>query len=122
MIERYIGKQVKVKGKGKTGVYRWKGGLLESKSMQAGARALRAGFFEHILDGEVLSAMRVIDYRNCSFTRYLSYARWREGLLKVAQEHRNLLPLLRRINPEQWTRNNLFSRTLWVRGGADSRR
>ncbi|WP_343201687.1 type IA DNA topoisomerase [Pseudomonas aeruginosa] len=115
MIERYIGKQVKVKGK--TGVYRWKGGLLESKSMQAGARALRAGFFEHILDGEVLSAMRVIDYRNCSFTRYLSYARWREGLLKVAREHRNLLPLLRRINPEQWTRNNLFSRTLWVRGG-----
>ncbi|HHN4401291.1 TPA: PcfJ domain-containing protein [Pseudomonas aeruginosa] len=115
MIERYIGKQVKVKGK--TGVYRWKGGLLESKSMQAGARALRAGFFEHILDGEVLSAMRVINYRNCSFTRYLSYARWREGLLKVAREHRNLLPLLRRINPEQWTRNNLFSRTLWVRGG-----
>ncbi|MBH4435126.1 PcfJ domain-containing protein [Pseudomonas aeruginosa] len=115
MIERYIGKQVKVKGK--TGVYRWKDGLLESKSMQAGARALRAGFFEHILDGEVLSAMRVIDYRNCSFTRYLSYARWREGLLKVAREHRNLLPLLRRINPEQWARNNLFSRKLWVRGG-----
>ncbi|HDQ4465234.1 TPA: PcfJ domain-containing protein [Pseudomonas aeruginosa] len=115
LIERYIGRRVPVKGK--AGKYRWKDGLLESKSMMAGARALRAAFFEHIFDGEVLSAMRAIDYRDCSFIRYLNYARWRPGLLKVAQEHRNLLPLLRCINPAQWGRDDLFSRKLWVRGG-----
>lgn len=118
MIQHYIGKQVPVKGK--AGKYRWKDGLLESKSMIAGARALRAAFFEHIFDGEVLSAMRVIDYRDCSFTRYLNYARWRSGLLKVAQEHRNLLPLLPCINPAQWGRDDLFSRKLWVRDGRKS--
>jgi len=95
-------------------------GRLDPETMKAGARALRAAFFQHILDHEVLSAVLAINYRECGFRRYLQFARYRSGLLKVAAEHRNLLPLLPGINPDQWSRNDLFSRKLWVKDGRKS--
>ncbi|MEX3606638.1 MAG: hypothetical protein VB142_11420 [Burkholderia sp.] len=65
--------------------------------------------------------MLAIDYRDSAFLRYLRYARLRPALVKVATEHRNLLPLLSPgITPEQWGRDDLFSRKLWVRDGRKS--
>ena len=118
LIERYIGRQGAYNNKRKT--YDWKPGLLDPGSMMSGARALRAAFFQHFLDREVLSAMLAIDYWDSAFLRYLRYARLRPALVKVATEHRNLLPLLPGINPEQWGRDDLFSRKLWVRDGRKS--
>lgn len=118
LIERYIGRQGAYNKKRKS--YNWKPGRLDPESMKAGARALRAAFFQHFLDREVLSAMLTIDYRDSSFLRYLRYARLRQPLVKVASERRNLLPLLPGINPEQWGRDDLFSRKLWVRDGRKS--
>jgi hypothetical protein len=97
--------------------YRRKPWRLNPESMEAGCRALRAAFFQHILDNDVLSAMLVINYKHASFADYLRYARYRPALLKVAVEHRNLLPLLPGLNPLQWGRDDLFSRKLWVKDG-----
>lgn len=118
LIERYIGRQGAYNNRRKT--YDWKPGRLDPESMKAGARALRAAFFQHILERDVLSAMLAIDYRDTSFLRYLRYASLRPALVKVATERRNLLPLLTGINPEQWGRDDLFSRKLWVRDGRKS--
>jgi hypothetical protein len=97
--------------------YRWSPSRLDPKSMESGCRALRAAFFQHILDRDVLSAMLVINYKKASFVDYLRYVSYRPALLKVATEHRNLLPLLPTINPKQWGRDDLFSRKLWVKDG-----
>ncbi|MCC7005958.1 MAG: PcfJ domain-containing protein [Ottowia sp.] len=114
MMVRYLGKEGELDRE--TVRYRWKDGLLTSASMEAGARALRAAIFQHIIEKEVFSAMLVMDYRNVPFLRYLAYAKYRLGLLKVAQERRNLLPLLPGINPEQWDRPDLFAKKLWIKG------
>lgn len=118
IVARYLGRDGPYNKRRKA--YDRIGGLLDPKSMEAGARALRAAIFQHILDRDVLSAMLVIDYRDTSFVRYLHFARHRAGLLKVASEHRNLLPLLSGIDPAQWGRDDLFSRKLWVRDGRQS--
>lgn len=118
LIERYIGRRGAYSIK--CNAHDWKPGLLDPKSMMSGARALRAAFFQHFLDREVLSAMLAIDYQDTSFRRYLWYAQQRHALIKVATEHRNLLPLLPDINPVQWGRDDLFSRKLWVRDGRKS--
>lgn len=91
-------------------------GILKWGLMAAACRSLWFAFFRYFHDREVLSAMLCIDFWDRRFTRYLGYARHRTGLLKVAREHRNLLPLLRGINPHQWALDDLFSRKLWVRG------
>lgn len=92
-------------------------GKVPSASMEAGARALRARWFDHILDRDVLCACLAIDYRRLTSRYFLLMARQRENVLRVLREHRNLLPLLARINPAEWNRDNLFSRRLWVRDG-----
>ncbi|MEQ1531483.1 MAG: hypothetical protein ABL925_19380 [Methylococcales bacterium] len=51
------------------------------------------------------------------FKNYLHYAIHRSGFLKVAKEHRNLLPLLPFIAPALWLRDDLFSQKLWVKQG-----
>lgn len=115
IFAKYLGKQNGWNKKRKE--YKWKDGILTSSSMMSGARALRAAFFQHILDNEVLSAMLCIDYKNVSFIGYLRFALYRNGLLKVSKEHRNLLPILPKINPRAWGRDDLFSRKLWVKDG-----
>jgi hypothetical protein len=114
LITRYIGTQGKYDTK--KNKYEWKDGYLKSDSMMAGARALRAAVYHHILEKEVLSAVLAIDYKYVPFVGYLTYAKHRVGLLKVRSEHRNFLPMLPRINPAQWERADLFSRKLWVKG------
>jgi hypothetical protein len=118
LIARYLGQHRGWNAEDKS--REWTRGYLDPNTMKAGARALRAAFYNHILDHAVLSAMLAINYRDCSFLRYLDYARQRTGLLKVSTEHRNLLPLLPGVNPEQWQRDDLFSRKLWVKDGRKS--
>ena len=60
--------------------------------------------------------MLAVSYR-CTFHDYLLCARHRVGLLQIARERRNLLPLLALINPAKWERSDLFSRKLWVLSG-----
>ncbi|WP_020406884.1 PcfJ domain-containing protein [Hahella ganghwensis] len=115
LIKHYIGEQGAFNKKKKE--FDWIPGWLDPESAKNGARSLRGAFFNYILDHEVLSAMLAIDYRDTCFLSYLRYARFRSGLLKVSTERRNLLPLLPGINPEQWGRNDLLSRNLWVKDG-----
>lgn len=95
-------------------------GLLSKASMDFGARTLRAIWWDHFVDRDVLSALLVIDWWKWNVTKYLKYARYRPALLKVSAEHRNLLSVLEAINPQQWGRDDLFSRKLWVRDGRKS--
>ena len=88
--------------------------------MDSGARTLRAIWWDHFVDRDVLSALLGITWRQWTVAEYLKYARYRPALLKVAAEHRNLLPVLMEINPQQWGRDDLFSRKLWVRDGRKS--
>ncbi|WP_312602279.1 PcfJ domain-containing protein [Pseudomonas luteola] len=116
--EFYLGRYTE--SKDRKGKWSHIDGLLKSPSMEAGARALRAAFFDHVYDSTLMSAVLVIDFRQVSFTEYLKYARYRAGFLKVAREHRNLLPILPHINPAYWEMDDLFSRKLWVRDGRSS--
>ena len=95
-------------------------GLISTASMNSGARTLRAVWWDHFVDREVLSALLCIRRYTWSISEYLQYARHRQALLKVAAERRNLLPILTMINPSQWGRDDLFSRKLWVRDGRKS--
>lgn len=115
LIQKYIGKQI---GYTKEGKPKWVNGFLKPKTMMAGARALRAAIFDHLLDADVLSALLAIDYKKLiTLKYYLGFARHRDGLLRVSREHRNLLPLLPEIDRAYWNRKDLFSRKLWVRDG-----
>lgn len=114
LLDRYLGKQVGVTKKGGP---KYKNGFLKPKLMLAGARALRAILFDHLLDREVVSAALAIDYRHLSLERYLRLARRRADLLRVSREQRNMLPILQQIAPSYWARKDLFSRKLWVRDG-----
>ncbi|WP_199028879.1 PcfJ domain-containing protein [Ralstonia sp. ASV6] len=114
LLGKYLGKGTGIRNDGKEN---WKDGLLTTESMLAGARALRAAIFDHVLDAEVLSAMLAIEYDVVWFHDYLRHAKNRDALLKVSKERRNLLPLLRDIRVDQWSRDDLFSRKLWVRDG-----
>lgn len=95
-------------------------GLLSKASVDYGARTLRAIWWDHFVDRDVLSALLGITWRKWDVAGYLRYARYRPALLKVAAEHRNLLPVLMEIAPDQWGRDDLFSRKLWVRSGRKS--
>ena len=88
--------------------------VLNCENMRRAMKALRKQFFAHIVEPELFSAIGVIDYRRHTVGRYLYYARRRDAVLKVAREHRNLLPLLPAIAPEHWGRDDLFSRRVWV--------
>lgn len=118
LIRKYVGRQDAYDKK--KNEYAWIDGFLKPDVMQAGARALRAVFCDHFLDGKLLSAILAIDYQYLTFVDYLRYALHRNGLLKVSSEHRNLLPMLPHINPIFWDRPDLFSRKLWVRGDRKS--
>lgn len=61
-----------------------------------------------------MSAILGIDYKTSTLNKYLFYMLNQPGLFKVADEPRNLLPLLPYINPKQWHADNLFSKRNWV--------
>ena len=88
--------------------------VLDREHMRGAMKALRKQFFAHIVEPELFSAIGVIDFRQHTVGRYLYYARRRDAVLKVAREHRNLLPLLPAIAPCHWGRDDLFSRKVWV--------
>ncbi|EHM51859.1 PcfJ domain-containing protein [Cardiobacterium valvarum] len=88
--------------------------VLDRENMRGAMKALRKQFFAHIVEPELFSAIGVIDFRRHTVGRYLYYARRRDAVLKVAREHRNLLPLLPAIAPCHWGRDDLFSRKVWV--------
>jgi len=114
LVSRFIGHD------GLSDKSRWRGGVLKPKRMEPGARALRAAIWGHLIDREVFSAMCTITGKFITFHDYMRYAKHREGLLKVAREHRNLLPLLPSFDGSLWSRDDLFSRHLWVKDGREA--
>ena len=114
LIQHYLGKVV---GRTRTGKEKWHKGFLKPKVMMAGAKALRASIFDHVLEADMLSAILAIDYRAMTLCDYLRFAVHRDAVLRVAQERRNLLPLLPEISKDYWNRKDLFSRKLWVKDG-----
>lgn len=116
LFRKYFGGEIR----NRKGEFHRSQGLLTNASTDSGAKALRAVWWDHFVDREMLSALLAMDWRKWTVAGYLKYVRHRPALLKVAAEHRNLLPVLKEINPQQWGRNDLFSRKLWVRDGRKS--
>lgn len=114
LVQRYVGKSV---GRTKAGKEKWRKGFLKPKVMIAGAKALRASIFDHVLEADLLSAILAIDYKLVTLCDYLRFALHRDAVLRVAKEHRNFLPLLPEITKEHWDRKDLFSRKLWIKDG-----
>lgn len=52
-------------------------GLIAKASMDSGARTLRAIWWNHFVDRDVLSALLGITWRQWTVTEYLKYARYR---------------------------------------------
>ncbi len=94
----------------------WINGALHPAGMVRAARALRAAFFDNIVDKRLFSVALAIEYREMDLHRYLKLALHQEAVLRVAKERRNLLPLLPCIDSAQWHRDDLFSKRWWVRG------
>lgn len=92
----------------------YKKGIISRDSMKDGAKSLLHVFYKKIIDKEIASAVFSIDYAN-GFHDYLVYAEHAENFIKVARSHRNLLPLLKRISPEHWGRDDIFSEKLWFK-------
>lgn len=95
---------------------------LEPSRFAQALRALRKNIWIEIIDREVLSAVARVKGFDSSILLidYLRCARYSDDLLRVDREARNLLPLLERIRPEQWHRQDLFARRLWVKDGRKS--
>lgn len=91
--------------------------FLDPKGCEAGARSLRAAFYEHIAEKDLLGAAWALNYRYGNLTSYLTLALRADEVRRIARESRNLLPLMASIRPEHWTRTDLFSRKIWVRDG-----
>lgn len=91
--------------------------FLDPKGCEAGARSLRAAFYEHIAEKDLLGAAWALDYRYGTLTDYLTLALRADEVRRISRESRNLLPLMASIRPEHWTRTDLFSRKIWVRDG-----
>lgn len=101
-------------------VSKWQPGALHPGGMIQAARALRAAFFDHVVDKELFSVALAIDYRDVDVGRYLKLAMHRGAVLRVAKERRNLVPLLPHIDSKQWHRDDLFARKWWIRGERQS--
>lgn len=114
LITRYIGKR---RRGGTNPDEDWHQGFLTNESMKAGARALRAALFDHVLTPDLMSAILAMQYKIVTITDYIWYARQHDDVLRIAKERRNLLPLLPWIAREKWKRQDLFSRKLWVKNG-----
>ncbi len=91
--------------------------FLDPKGCEAGARSLRAAFYEHIAEKDLLGAAWALDYRYGTLTDYLTLALRADEVRRISRESRNLLPLMASIRPEHWKRMDLFSRKIWVRDG-----
>lgn len=114
LTRRYIGKA----GLTDDNTKGYRGGILDTANLERGARALRAQFCEHILDGEVLSQVLAVNFQAGTMRQYLRYALHRDGLLKVGRERHNLLPLLPLVKPQYWGKDALFAEKYWVHGAS----
>lgn len=93
-------------------------GVYTHESMKAGARALRAAIFEHLLYRPVFSGMMAVDFMNVSLIDYLTIVTQPDimaGFIRVTVENRNLLPLMPLIPVREWPRADLFGRAHWVK-------
>jgi hypothetical protein len=95
---------------------------LKPKRFAQAFRALRKNLWSDVVDRPLLSVVASIEgfENDILLTDYLRCARYPADLARIARENRNLLPLLTRIQPSQWHRQDLFSRRLWVKDGRKS--
>ena len=95
----------------------FKDGCLSSQTMDKAERGFIYYFYKHIYEKEIMSVALAINYRCHQLSEYAYYAQNYPGIIKISREHRNLLPLLGGINASKWMCDDLFSKTLWVKGG-----
>lgn len=81
-------------------------------------KALVSAVYRGLVDKEVVSALLAMRVGVITVASYIDAARFRVGLLRIAREHRNLLPLCVYIAPEEWERRDLFSRAMWDARGS----
>lgn len=95
---------------------------MEAEPLSAAARALRKNIWVEVIDRSLLSAVCALSGWGTPMhlSDYLRYAMHGEAVMRIAQEHRNCLPLLVLIAPKHWGRPDLFSRKIWVKDGRKS--
>jgi hypothetical protein len=82
-------------------------------------KGIRTAFHKHIREPEVFKAVLSTNHKYMTLFDYVHYAAYREGLLKVWRERKNLVPMLPYINRAYWSEDTLFARREWV--GQDCR-
>ena len=91
-------------------------------SISGAACALRKNIWSVVIDRPFLSIVCALNgwSYNLYLDRYMSCAMQADSVKRIACEHRNCLPLLPLIKPDNWKRLDLFSRKAWVKDGRKS--
>ena len=76
--------------------------------------------FKQLLDPDLFKAVLSSHWKKLDLKTYLHYAMNRKAVLRVAREHKNLLPLLEFIPKSQWKRLDLFAHANWLNTGQKS--
>lgn len=120
LIARYAGQlrggQSKGGKKFKPKIYT--AGIVSTKTWKTSSRALIKNIWTEFIDKALLKAIVSKNgYGNTLLlSQYMEIALYGEHFIRHYQERPNLIPLLQYIPKEEWHRDDLFSRALWVKG------
>ena len=77
----------------------------------SGLVALRKAFWRQFRDVAIMSALKgIMGNRRLSLEQYACVASYAPGLLRVATERKNCLPLLTLVHPADWGRQDIFDK------------
>lgn len=120
LIGRYAGqlKGGQSKGGKKYKPKTYTAGIVSTKTWKTSSRALIKNIWTEFIDKSLLKAIVSKNgYGNTLLlSQYMEIALYGEQFIRHYQERPNLIPLLQYIPKEEWHRDNLFSRALWVKG------
>lgn len=76
--------------------------------------------FKQLLDQDLFKTVLSSHWKKLDLKTYLHYAMNRKAVMRVAREHKNLLPLLEFIPKSHWKRLDLFAHANWMNKGQRS--
>lgn len=91
-----------------------RGGYVSRSSVYNAIKGIRTAFHRHFREPELFRAILSMDHRAMSLSDYVYYGGNREGVLKVWNERKNLIPMLPFIKRGFWGDDNLFSADWWT--------
>lgn len=87
---------------------------LNPKMMGYAVKTMRKHLYEHVIDRSFFKVAMSINFRRLLLSNYLIYENNKEHVLRVYNEHRNLVSMLGYIDEELWGNPDLFSEKRWV--------